>query len=596
MRLFAVALTALMLVAAVAAGRMEAAADTPALPGDAGATETGASGAIAGCIDAAKRRDADAAIKLCSLALDTGHLAEAQTIAALVNRGLAHIARNEPAAAIPDFDQAIQLQPDSAAFYDMRALAHAMQGEGDPAINDYAEVIRRGAPADASPAERLLRNGIATHLGGDDAQAAQLFAAALRAAPEGSQDETRALLWRDLALEASRQNALTPLSAAMAGRDLAQWPGPLLQYFQGRITEAALEGMLDDPDPAVASARACDTAFYVAAQALIDGRFNLAKDGFTHAQTLCLESALELTAARAEAIAAARPVAEDIGNDMAQCQAAEANGDGPATIDLCGRALAHADAPDVWRVGAMTRRATAYHRAGDLDRAIADLDAALALRPDSVDLYRQRSQVRFDKGERFGGMADLSYVLTLQPDFVPAYVDRAWIRVSAGDTAGALADFSKAIQVQPDLPRLHLGRGVVSYLAGDDVQAAADFATVIQANAQAPYAVLWLALTEKRKKVEDGGALDAGLAALDLTPWPGPVIRYIRGEISAQDLSGAAAGDPKQECEASFYSGAVARIAGDKAAAKTAFEHAQSVCSPENLEYHAAEAAAAKMR
>src|SRR6185436_7676855 len=101
----------------------------------------------------------------------------------------------------------------------------------------------------------------------------------------------------------------------------------------------------------------------------------------------------------------------------------------------------------------------------------------------------------------------LTYALTLQPDFVPAMVDRAWARLSDADTTGALADFTRALQVQPDLPRLHLGRGVVAYVAGDDAQAAADFSAVIQANAQAPYAVLWLALTEKRKPGAGGDAL-----------------------------------------------------------------------------------------
>ena len=571
-------------------------ADTPGLPGDANAGPAGSddSGSIAGCIDAAKRRDADATIRLCSQALDGGHLAEAPTVAALVNRGLAHIARNEPAAAVPDFDQAITLKPDNASFYDLRALAHSMQGESAPAIRDYAEVIRRGGGEAGDPVTPLLRAGIAAHLTDDDTRAAQIFAEAARVAPTGTDDAARALLWQYLSLAAGRQNALTPLTNAMAGWDLETWPGPLLRYYQGRITETALEGMLDDPDPAIATARACETTFYVAARALIDGRLGIAKDGFSHAQELCPQDAPEFTAARAEALSAAQPIAEDLNNDMMQCQAAEANADNAAVIDLCGRAAAHADAPDVWQVGALTNRAEAYYRAGDLDPAIADLDAALALRPDSFDLYRRRSLYRFEKGESTGGMADLAYALTLQPDFVPAYVDRAWVRVSAGDTTGALADFTRALQVQPDLPRLHLGRGVVAYLAGDDGQAATDFMAVIQASPQAPYAVLWLALTEKRTPGDDGGALETGLAALDLQQWPGPLIRFVRGEISAEDIAAAVAGDPKQDCEASFYSGAAARLAGDEPAAKTQFEHARAGCPRDNLEFHAAEAELAK--
>jgi lipoprotein NlpI len=594
MRFLPAALIVLLALAGARAG-----ADTALAPGGdaAAAVEGGAD--IAGCIDAAKRRDADATIALCSRALDTGHLGEAPTVAALINRGLAHMAKNEPAAAVPDFDRALEMRPDDVGFYDMRAVAHAMQGEAAPALRDYAEVIRRGAPDNASDAEHLLREGIAVHLNGDDNAAAQIFAQALNTAPEGTDDELRALLWRNLMLQATRQNALPSLGAAVAGRDLTQWPGPLIQYYRDEITETALEQSLEDLDPAVSTARACQTAFYVAAQALIDNRAGVAKDGFQHTQTLCPQTSIEFVTAQAETVVAAQPVAPDLSNDMLQCQAADANGDMAPILDYCSRALGHADAPDVWRIGALTRRATAYYKKGDLDHAIADLDAALALRPDSLEIYRQRSNYRLDKGERSGGLADLSYALTLEPNFVPAYIDRAWARLADRDTAGALADFSKAIAIQPDQPRLHLGHGVIAFLAGDDAQAAADFSAVIQANAAAPYAVLWLALTEKRHPGADGGVLESGVAALDAYQWPAPIVHYLRGEISAEDLATQAADpDPetarKQDCEASFYSGALARIAGDEASAKPRLGHARSVCSPDNLEFHAASELAAQ--
>src|SRR5262245_13274843 len=108
MRFLAVALMALLCLGAAPAD-----ADTASPPGDGvtGSTEGGAD--IAGCIDAAKRQDADATVDFCTRALDAGHLGEAPTVAALINRGLAHIAKNEPAAAIPDFDRALQMRPDA---------------------------------------------------------------------------------------------------------------------------------------------------------------------------------------------------------------------------------------------------------------------------------------------------------------------------------------------------------------------------------------------------------------------------------------------------------------------------------------------------
>jgi lipoprotein NlpI len=203
-----------------------------------------------------------------------------------------------------------------------------------------------------------------------------------------------------------------------------------------------------------------------------------------------------------------------------------------------------------------------------------------------------------DKGESSGGLADLSYALTLEPNFVPAFIDRAWAKLDGQDRAGALADFTKAIALEPDQPRLYLGRGVIAFLSGDDEQAAADFSAVIQTTRQAPYAVLWLALTEKRHPGDDGGVLESALATLDSYQWPGPAVRFVRGEISAEELAGQAVdADPetakKQECEVGFYTGMLARIVDDEASAKRELEHALSVCSPENIEYHAARAALA---
>jgi len=94
------------------------------------------------CLDAAARYDAAAAQQLCALALQDAGLSKADRAAALLGRGMAADFRHDGKAALADYDQAIQLQPDLSAAYVMRGLLAAAQGDDTSAIADFSTVIK----------------------------------------------------------------------------------------------------------------------------------------------------------------------------------------------------------------------------------------------------------------------------------------------------------------------------------------------------------------------------------------------------------------------------------------------------------------------
>jgi tetratricopeptide (TPR) repeat protein len=121
----------------------------------------------------------------------------------------------------------------------------------------------------------------------------------------------------------------------------------------------------------------------------------------------------------APARAASGESATDPRTDPAACVAAAASDDADKIV-ACG-ALIDSDKtqrPD--RIKALTARSGFYQRKGDLDRAIADLDAALRLDSSQADPLVARGELWRAKGDRPRAVADFAAALKLNPDHAAA--------------------------------------------------------------------------------------------------------------------------------------------------------------------------------
>jgi lipoprotein NlpI len=601
------------------------------------ATDVSGGGDPARCADAAQRQDGDAVIALCGAAIDSVSTSDDDKAHAYANRGTAYLARQDFADALDDLTHALALKPEVPALYNLRSQVYAAQGDFSHAIDDLSEAIRRApdqplflsargdayeglgdvthAVADHVQAIRVaqcgsggvlaqaadtvcprLHEGVAAYLAGDNAAAI----AGLDQAWQADGKDLHLLLWLTLARQRDRQDATTPLDAATANLDLGPWPGPLVRYYLGRLPADQAQSAAQDSDPATAIQQACDLDFFIASRALIDGRAAAAATGFVAASQACPPTRVEFEAAKVGRILASQPVSAQMAQDMSACASvSDAGTDPDSIVEFCDSALKNPDMPDAWQFNALIMSAAASHRQGNDAKATADLDSAIALRPGAPDAYRRRGIYRIANGDTKGGLADFDHAIALNPELMEARMSRGWAMADQEDWVGATVDFTDAIDIDPYNPRLYLARGVVAFLSGDDAHAVENFGRAIDVAPQgAPYALLWMKLAVLRSHRDDGGRLATGAAALDLGQWPGPVLGFLNGDISATDFAKAAGNpglNPNQACEAAFYPGIAALIAGKKDEAKADLTQAKATCADASIESAAAVIALRKM-
>lgn len=126
-------------------------------------------------------------------------------------------------------------------------------------------------------------------------------------------------------------------------------------------------------------------------------------------------------------------------------------------------------------------RALAYAAKNQPDRALADLDEAIRLRPNYTAAISNRGNLRAGRHEYDLAIADFNEALRLNPqptsDFNPASTlsDRASVYNSQGDYAHALADYNELLRRNPDDPQAFFHRGNVYANQADYAHALADY-------------------------------------------------------------------------------------------------------------------------
>jgi tetratricopeptide (TPR) repeat protein len=237
---------------------------------------------------------------------------------------------------------------------------------------------------------------------------------------------------------------------------------------------------------------------------------------------------------------------------------------------------------------AYSSRGNAYNAKGAYDLAIQDLDQAIRLNPDLALAYYNRGNAYFAKAAYDRAIEDYDRAIRLEPDFAVAYFSRGRAYNGKGEYDRAIQDFDQAIRLNPDdfAVEFSWDRALAHVGLARFPEATGDLARYVSAKPKDAYAVLWLYLARQRDRKGGAEELDVQAKALDLAQWPGPIIRYYQGLISAEALLKAAADpDPKtangRDCEAVFYIGETDLIAGRAVEAKTRFQHALDICPSE---------------
>ncbi len=245
------------------------------------------------------------------------------------------------------------------------------------------------------------------------------------------------------------------------------------------------------------------------------------------------------------------------GVDLAkQGQAAQQKGDWAQAIDLYSQALAAGDLSTKSKALVLGLRANAYGATGDRDHALADFAAAMDAEPGQPAPYVGRSIVYRQMRDYVHAIEDATTAIGHSPAYALAFTNRGLANFYAGNFAAAADDFFESHKYDPGEP---------------------DF-------------VLWLHLSRARAGQDDSAEFAANAAKINPSIWSGPAVLFFLNKVSAQDLPMLANSQNlviqmQQNCEASFYLGEAALLAGDKSGARYNFEAVLKDCDKYKANY-----------
>jgi len=123
----------------------------------------------------------------------------------------------------------------------------------------------------------------------------------------------------------------------------------------------------------------------------------------------------------------------------------------------------------------LVKRAEALWGAGDLQGALALLDAAIVKEPDHAGARRTRGNVRLHAKDRTGARADFDHAVELDPADVEALVGQGMAARADGRHADAVVAFSVALRLDPSHATALTGRGSAYHSLGRWERSLADY-------------------------------------------------------------------------------------------------------------------------
>ncbi|HUO97725.1 MAG TPA: hypothetical protein VMU01_03610 [Rhizomicrobium sp.] len=238
---------------------------------------------------------------------------------------------------------------------------------------------------------------------------------------------------------------------------------------------------------------------------------------------------------------------------------------------------------------------------GEADRAIASFTSALA----SGDLASGylpsarlgRARAYLAKGDCTRALADLDEAVKLRPNSVSGRVMRAAAYSCLKNADAATADFNAALNLRPTA-RVYENYGRFQWNQGLFAEAAANYAQTSQMSAGSdphlPYKVLWYAMSAERAGTLDQAKLNDLVSNIDQSGWPRPILDYYRNRLTESRVYEKAADSDatianQQKCEADFYVGEWHLARKEPDAGMKLIHAAFGECPHNFMEYYAAD-------
>ncbi len=162
-------------------------------------------------------------------------------------------------------------------------------------------------------------------------------------------------------------------------------------------------------------------------------------------------------------------------------------------------------------------RMSAYFESGQVDKALIDCNAAIALNAKDAAAYYNRASIYSSKRNYKLAIRDSTAAIQLNPKYANAYHNRGAFNADIGEYDKAIADFNEAIRLNPRSPTTFHGRAVVYEVTDQFDKAMADYDWLLRIAPKDAddYAVRGVAYFRKGNYKE---AASASEKALQLSP------------------------------------------------------------------------------
>lgn len=157
---------------------------------------------------------------------------------------------------------------------------------------------------------------------------------------------------------------------------------------------------------------------------------------------------------------------------------------------------------------ALKNRGNAYDDQGQHDRALADYDQAIAIKPEDSDAFNSRGTTYSAMGRYDLAIRDYDQAIKLNPASTIAFNNRCFAKALAGQLDKALADCNVSLRIKPRNPGALASRGFVNLKLKRYEAAIADYDAELRANPDDPYSLFGRGIAKIIKGNLRGGDAD----------------------------------------------------------------------------------------
>lgn len=104
------------------------------------------------------------------------------------------------------------------------------------------------------------------------------------------------------------------------------------------------------------------------------------------------------------------------------------------------------------------KRGEEYADVHDYDRALANYNLAIKLKPDYAEAYNNRGHAYYWKGDSTRAITDFTRAIELRPSYPNAYNNRGAAYMASGSADKAIPDFDYALKLKPGFRNAHVNR------------------------------------------------------------------------------------------------------------------------------------------